>query len=212
MLILSDLMGAKHMSFGYWDIWSGYRRYGRSVRPVFKPDEQTITSLEGTWEGDMYVSYYFDYCDDYYDASYSQICFLRDPYRYASGDGYWIDYYDNYGLIRNYIANHIQWEVVNGNIRVYFVEDDAEVVIYNYSLNDSYFTGYIDLYNGGRQKFNLRHVSSPNWGSYYWGYDSYYYYNYYSNENKVGMDKIKTKNSETSKISEVPKRIFWVRE
>ena len=112
---------------------------------------------------------------------------------------------------RNYIANHIQWEVFNGNIRVYFVEDDAEVVIYNYSLNDSYFTGYIDLYNGGRQKFNLRHVSSPNWGSYYWGYDSYYYYDYYSNENKVGMDKVKAKKTKASETS-APKRIFRAKE
>ena len=153
-------------------------------------DDYIARTLEGTWEGDMYVSYYFDYYDKYYDASYSEICFLRDPYRYASGDGY------------------------NGNIRVYFVEDRSEVVIYNYALNDSYFTGYIDLGDGGRQKFNLRHVSSPNWGSYYWGYDSSYYYDhyYYSNENKVGMEKAKAKNPEAAKASDTPRRIFRARE
>ena len=177
-------------------------------------DDYIARTLEGTWEGDMYVSYYFDYYDKYYDASYSEICFLRDPYRYASGDGYWIDYYNDYGWSRNYIANHIEWEVYNGNIRVYFVEDRSEVVIYNYALNDSYFTGYIDLGDGGRQKFNLRHVSSPNWGSYYWGYDSSYYYDhyYYSNENKVGMEKAKAKNPEASKASDTPRRIFRARE
>lgn len=169
-------------------------------------------TLEGTWEGDMYVSYYSDFYDRYYDASYSEICFLRDPYTYASGDGYWVDYYNDYGWSRNYIANHIHWEVNNGNIRVYFVEENSDVIIYNYSLTDSYFTGYIDLYDGGRQKFNLRHVSSPNWGSYSWGYDSRYYYNYYSNENKVGMEKAKAKNPDVSKDSETPRRIFRARE
>ncbi len=167
--------------------------------------------LEGTWEGDMYTSYYFDYYDEYYDASYSEICFLRDPYRYASGDGYWVDYYNNYGWSRNYIANHITWTVDNGIIKIHFIEDDAYVRIRDYSLNDDYFSGYLELANGKWQNFRLRRVSSPNWGSYYWGYDRSYY-GYYSNENKVSMGKTKAKNPEAFKASNTPRRIFRARE
>lgn len=175
-------------------------------------DDEIARTLEGTWEGNLYTSYYFDYYDEYYDASYSEVCFLRDPYKYASGDGYWVDYYDSsYGWSRNYIANHITWTVDYGVIKIHFLEDDAYVRIRDYSLNDSYFSGSIELENGNWQRFNLRHVSSPNWGSYYWGYDSSYYGHYYSNENKVGMEKAKAKNVDASKTS-APKRIFRTRE
>ena len=167
-------------------------------------DEDIARTLEGTWEGNMYVSSYSDYYDRYYTASYSEVCFLRDPYRYASGDGYWVDYYTDYYWGRNYIANHIRWEVNNGAIRVYFVEDNEDVYIYNYSLDNSYFVGYIELYNGTRQRFELRHVSSPNWNSYYWGFDDYYYYS-----NGTSFDKQKAKGKQPV---EAPKRIFRLSE
>ena len=177
-------------------------------------DDYIARTLEGTWECDMYTSYYFDYYDQYYDANYSEICFLRDPYRYASGDGYWIDYYNGYGWGRNYIANHIQWTVDYGVIRIHFIEDGTYVRIRDYSLDDYYFTGSIELGDGGWQQFRLRHVDSPNWNNYYWGYDSRYYYDYYyySNENKMGMEKAKAKNPEASKASDKPRRIFRARE
>ena len=168
-------------------------------------DDEIARTLEGTWEGNMYTSY--EYSGVYYDASYSQICFLRDPYSYASGDGYWVDYYNDYGWSRNYIANHITWTVDNGIIKIHFIEDNDYVRIRDYSLNDTYFSGSLELTNGNWQRFSLRHISSPNWGSYQWGYNSYYY----SNENKVGIEKAKAKNPEASKASDTPKRIFRTR-
>ena len=171
-------------------------------------DEDIARTLEGTWEGNMYVSTYFDYNDRYYDATYSEVCFVRDPYRYASGDGYWVDYYNDSYWGRNYLANHIYWEVNNGNIRVHFKEENSDVVIYNYSLDNSYFTGYIELYNGGRQRFQLRHISSPNWNSYYWGYDDRYFYG-----NGTTFDKQKVKGKQpVEQPMEAPKRIFRARE
>ena len=87
----------------------------------------------------------------------------------------------------------------------YFIEDNEYVRIYDYSLDDNYFSGYIELYNGERQGFKLYHVSSPNWGRYnYWGYDYYDYY--YSNGNSLGMQKSKRAQSEA------PKRVFRVSE
>ena len=168
-------------------------------------DEEIARTLEGTWQGDMYVTTYWN--DRYYDATSTEVCFLRDPYRYSSGTGYWVDYYnDRYWGGYNYVANHIEWEVNYGTIRIYFVEDDY-VDIYNYSLDYDYFTGYIDTYNGDRQKFNLRHVSSPNWSRYdRWGYS--YYDDYYYYGNGTSMSRAKASGNAVEK----PKRIFRVKE
>ncbi len=168
-------------------------------------DNYIARTLEGTWKGDMYVSTYWN--SRYYYASYTEVCFLRDPYTYSSGTGYWVDYYDNnYWGNYDYVASHIEWTVNNGNIRIYFVEDGVSVVIYNYALDNDYFTGYIDLDNGERQKFSLYHVSSPNWNNYYWnGYDYYYDDYYYSNENCVGLEGESTNEKA---VGEKPKRVF----
>ena len=166
-------------------------------------DADIARTLEGTWEGNMYAG--TDYHGNYYKALYSQVCFLRDAYTYSSSSGYWVDYYDtNYWGNYDYVASHIEWTVNWGTIRVYFVEDDDYVEIYNYSLDYDYFTGYIETANGGRQKFNLRHVSSPNWGGYYYGgYDSYYYYG-----NSTTMQRAPAKDN----ALERPKRVFRVKE
>ncbi|MGN1260040.1 MAG: hepatitis A virus cellular receptor 1, partial [Alloprevotella sp.] len=52
-------------------------------------DDEIAYTLEGTWEGNMYVSMMYD--GMVYDATYTELCFSRDPYRYSSGSGYWID-------------------------------------------------------------------------------------------------------------------------
>ncbi len=163
-------------------------------------DEYIARTLEGTWKGDMYMSTYWN--NQYYDASYTEICFLRDPYTYSSGDGYWVDYYDNYywgGY--DYIANHIHWEVYSGRIRIQFIEDNEYVEIYDYRLTDDYFTGSIYVDNQ-RRDFSLYHVSSPNWGNYHWGYDYYDRY-YYSNQNGIGMYK-----APKAPAADKPKRVF----
>ena len=57
------------------------------------------------------------------------------------------------------------------------------MVIADYHLSNSRFTGYIA--DGGNDVyFNLTHIYSPDWNSYrYWGYDAwyddYYYDDYY---------------------------------
>ena len=169
----------------------------------YDDDDEIARTLEGTWEGNMYTSYYNDYDGRYYDASYTEICFSRDPYRYSQGTGYWIDYYDDYywGGRYNYLASHINWEVRGRTISVYFVEDDEWVDIYDYRLDADRFTGYIDLYNGTRQRFSLRYVASPDWNSYYWGRDYYYW----SNEGGMDLGKAKARAAEGT---DKPKRIF----
>ena len=77
-------------------------------------DADIARTLEGTWEGNMYASTYYN--NRYYDATYSQVCFLRDPYTYSSGTGYWVDYYDNnYWGKYNYVASHIEFTVTESS-------------------------------------------------------------------------------------------------
>ncbi len=134
-------------------------------------DYRIAYTLEGTWRGDMLVSHEYD--GIVYDAAYSEITFETDPFAFRSGSGYWIDYYDDYGWGRNYVANHIRWQVQNGVIRVDFIEEGVSVWIEDYRLSDNRFVGVI--YDGSnRVSFNLYHVSSPNWNDYDYGWDYFY--------------------------------------
>ena len=139
-------------------------------------DDYIADTLWGTWEGDMYVTSHWN--NRYYDATYTEISFDRDPDRYASGTGYWVDYYSNAPW--DYIANHIRWTVRNGNIEVYFVEDRYDMEIYDFTLSRNYFDGYIYTDDDKRVEFHLRKTASPDWDRYHWGSsywgDDYYYY------------------------------------
>ena len=148
-------------------------------------DDAIAYTLEGTWKGNMYVSSEWD--GRVYDATYSELCFLRDPYRYSSGTGYWVDYYNNAGWGRNYVANHIEWTVYNRTIKVDFLEEGTTLWIEEFSLDDNYFCGKI--YDGeSRVEFQLTHTSSPNWNNYYYGWDDYYYDDYYYAKPMMGAE------------------------
>ena len=146
-------------------------------------DEMIADNLEGTWSGDMFVSSFYD-GRDYY-ATHTEITFNIDPFRFTQGSGYWVDYYSNAPW--DYVANHISWRVDNGNIYVHFREDNTSVVIADYHLSDSRFSGYIcdgdyDIH------FNLAHISSPNWDDYgYWGYDDWFHDIFYARQ-ACGID------------------------
>ena len=134
-------------------------------------DEYIANTLEGTWKGNMYISSYWD--GRTYDATYTEITFLRDPYTYSSGSGYWVDYYSNAPW--DYVANHIDWTVNNGVIYVYFIEDGDRLEIHDYRLSSSRFYGTI-YENSHNVDFDLINVSHPYtyWDNYYWGYDGWY--------------------------------------
>lgn len=164
-------------------------------------DEAIARTLEGTWKGNMYVSSYYDGYT--YTATATEITFLRDPSRYSTGDGYWIDYYS--GAPWDYVANHIRWTVDNKRIRVYFVEENTEVYIYDYRLNDDYFRGWLE--DGDNDvEFSLYHVTSPNWSSYNrWGYDDWYD-SYWSRQTR-SADAASTTTNKTEKPAK-PVRII----
>ena len=121
-------------------------------------DEQIANTLEGTWRGDMTI-------EDYNGVSYveSEITFLKDPYTYSEGTGLWVDYYaDGY-----YNPTHIEWYVKYGTIYIHFVEDNWDVEIRHYSLNDNRFRG--EFYDGySTVNFDLRYASRRYETDYTW--------------------------------------------
>ena len=140
-------------------------------------DDEIAMTLEGTWQGDMKV--YYDYNGHNYDATWSEICFEGNPFNWDHGTGYWVDYYKGSPWKRDYIASHIRWNVDHGIINVTFKEDNYKIQINNYRLSDSRFRGTI--YDGDKKiEFSLRHVESPYWDGYDYGWGDYDRWAYYS--------------------------------
>lgn len=159
-------------------------------------DSDIAMTLEGTWQGDMEVSTYYN--GQYYQALSSEICFVQDPYTYSSGTGYWIDYYQNSPWRNNQVANRIRWTVSKGVINVYFVEEGTSVQIRDYRLYRGRFEGTIYYGNQTTVDFSLVQVSSPNWNSYTdWGYD--YYGDYYGGYAKKNVAGTRAKDDSTAK-------------
>lgn len=91
-------------------------------------DSDIAYTLDGTWKGNMLVEY------GNHNALYSVIRFDQNDGIY-SGTGYWIDYFDrDYWHGNNYIANRITWTVRNRNIYITLLDENSDVVIYDYAL------------------------------------------------------------------------------
>ena len=159
-------------------------------------DESIAYTLEGTWKGNMYISSYWDGYT--YDATYSEVTFLKDPYTYSSGAGYWVDYYSNAPW--DYVANHIEWKVNYGRIYIYFIEERTSLEIRDYHLDYNRFYGTI-YENGHAVDFELYNASHPYtyWDDYRWGYDSWYDDYYYWARTRSG-------DADSTKVMEKPKR------
>lgn len=138
---------------------------------IWNDDHEIANTLEGTWRGNMEISSSYD-GRDYYTTR-TEITFLRDPYEYSSGDGYWVDFYSN-APWGDYVANHISWQVRNNRIYVYFREEGSELIISDYRLYEDRFTGTL-WDNDNHVYFEMYHTSSPNWGIYRYGFDDYYW-------------------------------------
>lgn len=133
-------------------------------------DDYIGLTLDGCWQGNLYM--YAQYGGTTYPSYRSQIKF-EAGLGMSKGSGYWVDYYNNAPW--SYHANHISWEVNNGVITIYFIEDDYYVRIYDYNINSSYFSGLIEGEDGKRLEFSLRNTNSVNWDSYNYGWQSYGY-------------------------------------
>ena len=150
-------------------------------------DEMTAYTLEGTWEGKMYIGYY--YGGHEYEASYTVLEFLSDPLSNTSGRGYWVDYYDEFSPYSSFYSR-IDWRVDNGTIYIRFNDDydyyddyywgtfNYDIAISDYRLTDNHFRGRI-YYDNEYEYFNLVHTSSPHWGYNDWGWRAYGTYGTY---------------------------------
>lgn len=165
-------------------------------------DEAIASTLEGTWEGNMYIS--SEWNGRVYDATYTEIEFLLDPFRFTQGTGYWVDHYS--GAPWDYIACHINWKVDNSRITVYFREEGSTIVIEDYYLSDNRFKGVI-YDNGNRVNFSLIHTSSPNWDDYVWGWEPWDY----SRKNTILPDDLTSRATTDSIKYEKPKRILRIK-
>lgn len=134
-------------------------------------DQSIALTLDGSWAGDLYVN--TTYSGYTYYANYSEVEFIADPFNYASGTGYWIDYYSNAPW--DYYASHIRWNVTGGRIRIYFIEDDYIIDIYDYVISDYYFSGNIEGEDGKWLSFRLRNTTPAKWNSYRYGWDAWSY-------------------------------------
>lgn len=153
-------------------------------------DSMIASTLEGTWEGDMYFVSYYDGRE--YFSNHSEVEFIGDPMRFKSGSGYWVDYYS--GAPWDYVANHMTWTVRDKVIYIHLVEDRYDFEIRNYHLDDRSFSGYV-YYDGEERYFELIHTSSPNWNDYDYGYGYGYGYNpgyrpYYAPANGAAGDSV----------------------
>ena len=123
-------------------------------------------SLEGPWGGYMHA--YHEYNGQMYQSNRTEMSFGVDLFRFTSGGGYWVDYYNDYGWGKNYIANHISWRVRNGTIYVHFKEDNFDIEIRDYRLSNECFEGTIYIANNNFD-FSLNKTSYRNWDDYIFG-------------------------------------------
>lgn len=141
-------------------------------------NEDVAYNLWGVWEGNMYMQ--SSYNGRMYQSSYSVLSFDKNPYEYASGSGYWIDYYSNAPW--DYYSSRIQWRVTGPQeIQIYSQKEGRTYYIYDYRMTSYSFSGYIDDGSNRGVYFELQKTSSPDWSDY--GWDGYYwddnYYNGY---------------------------------
>lgn len=129
-----------------------------------------ITSLKGTWIGDMNIFYTMGGKE--YDSSNTEITFLTAPSPFSSGTGYWVDYFESAPI--PYIAYHIYWTVKKNDIRISFQEESVELELRNFKVDNGRFTGtFYYVKEGG--DFSLSSISRPSnyWDDFQWGWEAY---------------------------------------
>ena len=125
-------------------------------------DREEARTLEGTWTG--YVdTYLYDRFGVKGDSYRTTIYFERE--NGYGGWGYEVDY-NLYSRYDDYYYCEFDWEVVNGQIRIRYADSWNDVYIYDYSLGDSYFTGYMDDSTSRDIRFQLSYDGHFDWG--YW--------------------------------------------
>ena len=126
-------------------------------------DRMEARTLEGTWTGNI-ENYYYDRWGLTGNSYRTALYFERE--NAYGGWGYEVDY--DARRPSDYWYCDFKWEVIRGNIHItYYDRDYTDVVIYDYMLDDYYFSGDIDDgYSDTRTHFNLSYDNTFNWN--YW--------------------------------------------
>ncbi|MCR4993873.1 MAG: hypothetical protein K6A32_00585 [Bacteroidales bacterium] len=126
-------------------------------------DDEIGYTVSGHWFGDLDM---YSYNGE--RAQGSEIEFRHSGSGYYRGTGVEVDYY----YYSRPVTNYFDWEVRNRKLYLYFDDSDLDCVIVNYRLSATYFTGYIEGYDGYSTRFSLRNYDRY-WDEY--GYGGYYY-------------------------------------
>ena len=125
-------------------------------------DRREARVLEGTWTGQI-ETYYYDRWGLTGDSYRTTMYFCREtPY---GGWGYEVDY-NMYSRYNDYYYCEFDWEVYNGEIRIRYADSWNDVYIYDYSLSDRYFDGYMDDGTNRDIVFHLNYDDRFDWS--YW--------------------------------------------
>lgn len=125
-------------------------------------DREEAYTLEGTWTGYIDTYIYDRYGlsgDSYRTAMYFE---REDSY---GGWGYEVDY-DMYSRYSDYYYCEFKWEVYGGEIRIRYADSWNDVYIYDYSLSDYHFSGYMDDGTSRDIHFSLSYDDRFDWS--YW--------------------------------------------
>lgn len=145
-------------------------------------DQERAAYLSGEWTGDMGM--YFSTGNYDYQAAYTDIRFIPYDSYSASGEGEQIDYFDRPCPIR-YQSFYFRWSIDNGRISLFYPYDSQlNTVIYDYSMRDGHFYGWID----GTRFSLVKLVDYDYWNLYgdnYYGYE--YYDDYYYAKSRNGQ-------------------------
>lgn len=125
-------------------------------------DREEAYTLEGTWTGyiDTYIYDRYGLSGD----SYRTTMYFEREDSYG-GWGYEVDY-DMYSRYSDYYYCEFKWEVYGGEIRIRYADSWNDVYIYDYSLSDYHFSGYMDDGTSRDIHFSLSYDNRFDWG--YW--------------------------------------------
>ena len=125
-------------------------------------DREEAYTLEGTWTG--YIDVYFNDRFGMRGDSYRTTMYFERTNSYG-GWGYEVDY-NIYSRYDDYYYCEFRWEVANGAIRIRYADSWNDVYIYDYSLSDYHFSGYMDDGTSRDIHFSLSYDNRFDWG--YW--------------------------------------------
>jgi hypothetical protein len=125
-------------------------------------DREEAYTLEGTWTGyiDTYIYDRYGLSGD----SYRTTMYFEREDSYG-GWGYEVDY-DMYSRYSDYYYCEFKWEVYGGEIRIRYADSWNDVYIYDYSLSDYHFSGYMDDGTSRDIHFSLSYDDRFDWS--YW--------------------------------------------